>query len=573
MVKPLVCFLILAKLPFSALAQFPAGPVGYVTVPTTANKYQAYANPLGAVSNVFGVSAPNLLSRVLNLPETASPSRLLLWTGTNYDTNSPSWTFPAGWSPDEMFPPGQGGMLRLPLSTSITVGGEILTGILTNAFPPGYALRSSIVPQSGTVDLLGLSATLQPGDGVLRWDVSAQRWNAFLYRGDLGNWNPSVPSLNVAESCFIVSSNGGLWIRSFSAIESTILGSSEGLPTERRGTSPNSGHKVNPSAKNSIATEKKSESALRHATPEIWSAAGSKVANVKSSATGGSGYVIFANCFGPLRAPISDAFGRPLGGTGYQAAIQCSSDGIHWPSPVGPGVGIDFDASSVGPGYFFGGTYDLPVTGPTWLRLLVWKAGVEWEFSQSLYGGRGASPAVWVDVPSGAGDSPVPPPILGGLQGFNLRNLTGSVPMLLSPVRHVTTSPGQTVTLAVSASGDPPLDYFWQLNGTNIPGLNTASLIIPAVDSSRVGSYSVIICNLARCITNSVGVLSTLALRTNATLQLEGPTGRCYQIESSDDLGSPTNWTVLTNIVLETSPRLVTDPVPSLHRFYRAFPR
>jgi hypothetical protein len=56
--------------------------------------------------------------------------------------------------------------------------------------------------------------------------------------------------------------------------------------------------------------------------------------------------------------------------------------------------------------------------------------------------------------------------------------------------------PGTNVTLAVSASGATPMSYFWEFNGTNIPGATNGTLTISNMQASEAGSYTVVVSNL-----------------------------------------------------------------------------
>jgi len=52
--------------------------------------------------------------------------------------------------------------------------------------------------------------------------------------------------------------------------------------------------------------------------------------------------------------------------------------------------------------------------------------------------------------------------------------------------------PGQTVTFAVTAFGNPPPTYQWQLNGTNISGKTSPQIQITLSDTNQTGTYTVI---------------------------------------------------------------------------------
>jgi len=99
-----------------------------------------------------------------------------------------------------------------------------------------------------------------------------------------------------------------------------------------------------------------------------------------------------------------------------------------------------------------------------------------------------------------------------------LANLTGSITSsvatatILNPL--ITTQPqntiawtGGTSTFSVNVSGQQPLSYQWQLNGTNIVGATENILALNGIQPSQFGNYSVVITNIYGSITSSVVTL------------------------------------------------------------------
>ncbi len=69
-------------------------------------------------------------------------------------------------------------------------------------------------------------------------------------------------------------------------------------------------------------------------------------------------------------------------------------------------------------------------------------------------------------------------------------------PMITSQPTNQTVPVGSTVAFTVTASGAPPLTYQWLFNLTNtIPGATNATLILPEVQMSNAGFYSVLVSN------------------------------------------------------------------------------
>jgi hypothetical protein len=87
-----------------------------------------------------------------------------------------------------------------------------MQGTLANAIPVGFSIRASQVPQAGPVDTLGLT-TLATFDNLYQWNGTTYTIYTVLPGG---TWDPSVPSLALAESVFINASAATSWNRTFS---------------------------------------------------------------------------------------------------------------------------------------------------------------------------------------------------------------------------------------------------------------------------------------------------------------------------------------------------------------------
>jgi Immunoglobulin I-set domain/Regulator of chromosome condensation (RCC1) repeat/Immunoglobulin domain len=73
----------------------------------------------------------------------------------------------------------------------------------------------------------------------------------------------------------------------------------------------------------------------------------------------------------------------------------------------------------------------------------------------------------------------------------------------------IITWPGNSVTFTLSAGGVPPINYQWLFNGTNpIPGNDTNALVLPNLQASQFGNYSVIVTNGYESITSSMATLT-----------------------------------------------------------------
>src|ERR1019366_6702071 len=62
-------------------------------------------------------------------------------------------------------------------------------------------------------------------------------------------------------------------------------------------------------------------------------------------------------------------------------------------------------------------------------------------------------------------------------------------PVILHPPVGLTAYTGRDVTLQGAAAGARPLSYQWLMNGTNIPGATSTSLVLSNVQFSNAGGY------------------------------------------------------------------------------------
>ena len=108
-------------------------------------------------------------------------------------------------------------------------------------------------------------------------------------------------------------------------------------------------------------------------------------------------------------------------------------------------------------------------------------------------------------------------PVTSGSASLTL--ITGQAPVILSAPVSQTLLPGATATFTVSAAGDEPLAYFWQMDGTNltdagnVSGSATSTLTIQSATIPNSGNYSVLITNSFGSVTSAVAVLNLRALR------------------------------------------------------------
>ncbi len=135
---------------------------------------------------------------------------------------------------------------------------------------------------------------------------------------------------------------------------------------------------------------------------------------------------------------------------------------------------------------------------------------------------------------------------------------------------------GSAVTLSVGAAGTGPLSYQWQFNGVNIAGANAATLALTNLNPTNAGAYRVVITNAVGTATsNPVDLYFYGDLKFIAATVLAGSIGQQYRVDYADVVTvGTTNWLVLTNVTLPSSPFLVIDPNSAgrTQRYYRAVP-
>ena len=99
--------------------------------------------------------------------------------------------------------------------------------------------------------------------------------------------------------------------------------------------------------------------------------------------------------------------------------------------------------------------------------------------------------------------------MITGLGSPNVGNLIAALaaprsPAIVAQPLSQTAAAGATVTLSVSAPGDPAPTYAWQLNGVPIAGATSPTLALADIGANQGGDYSVLV-------TNSGGTVSSTA--------------------------------------------------------------
>lgn len=208
--KVLLCLAALAAGVASSSAQvYSLNVVGYINVTVPANQYILMANQL---QNTPDNTIANLL------PNQQDGTILQKLGGSGLSAYVYDATFTQSWTPDgnATLNPGEGAFFKAPAATTLTFVGEVLQGSLTNTLPIGsYAIRSSIVPQAGTLTALAVP----PEDSDIVQVLGTSGLSAYVYDATFTqSWTPSEPTINVGQSFFIKkasTSTQSQWIRTF----------------------------------------------------------------------------------------------------------------------------------------------------------------------------------------------------------------------------------------------------------------------------------------------------------------------------------------------------------------------
>ena len=150
----------------------------------------------------------------------------------------------------------------------------------------------------------------------------------------------------------------------------------------------------------------------------------------------------------------------------------------------------------------------------------------------------------------------------GSLASSNAVLTVVSFPTITVPPTNQTVGLGSTVTNVVTAVGQSPLSYRWQLNGTGlanggrIGGVTNSPLIISNAQTSDDGGYTVIVTNVVGSVTSSppavltvltVPLFNGITAGTNGDFILTGVGGTnsgSYTVLTSTNLATPSAlWT------------------------------
>lgn len=121
---------------------------------------------------------------------------------------------------------------------------------------------------------------------------------------------------------------------------------------------------------------------------------------------------------------------------------------------------------------------------------------------------------------------------------------------------------GEPFSLSVLGSGEGPLTYQWQREGTNIAIAVASTYAVTNALLDEAGAYRVVVSNGAGSVTSSVArveikVRPELSLLNYAGISVRGVVGKTYRIEAADAPAG--EWQSVKTLTLKTSPTLWFD--------------
>jgi hypothetical protein len=141
---------------------------------------------------------------------------------------------------------------------------------------------------------------------------------------------------------------------------------------------------------------------------------------------------------------------------------------------------------------------------------------------------------------------------------------------------------GQPTTLQVGAIGSEPLTYQWFLDGIAVAQATNADYVLPALQFTNAGLYSVVVTSPFGSATNATYQLvvnpAGVNIAMRPSLTINGAAGYSYIIQGTFSLADTNTWITLTNLTLSQPIQIwhddgadPTDPVNPT-RYYRVLP-
>ncbi|HET7624634.1 MAG TPA: hypothetical protein VFM25_05155 [Verrucomicrobiae bacterium] len=178
--------------------------IGYASM-TLPPGFSMIANQFDAPSNSVG-------ELFKDWPDGTTLSRfdMRLFRLTENKVVGGKWT-----NPTEQLQPGDGAIFFNSTSDykALTFVGEVIQGGTSIPIPAGFSVRSSLVPQSGSL-LEDLSFPISNGDVIHLYDRDRQAYVTYPYED--GKWKSGPPMVSVGESFWVAKTVPENWSRDIS---------------------------------------------------------------------------------------------------------------------------------------------------------------------------------------------------------------------------------------------------------------------------------------------------------------------------------------------------------------------
>ncbi len=135
----------------------------------------------------------------------------------------------------------------------------------------------------------------------------------------------------------------------------------------------------------------------------------------------------------------------------------------------------------------------------------------------------------------------------------------GPGPVILTPGRFQTVQLGAETVLEATATGKTPLQFQWQLNGSDLPGATNGTLRLPGIQPEQAGTYSVKVTDAGGAASAVIARLAVLDLRLCAGVMVAGKTGSVYRVEYAEATGDANQWQLLGLLTLSNNPSYFMD--------------
>lgn len=151
-------------------------------------------------------------------------------------------------------------------------------------------------------------------------------------------------------------------------------------------------------------------------------------------------------------------------------------------------------------------------------------------------------------------------------------------PYIATPFNGLVAYWGQSPVLSVDAWGSF-LTYQWYFNGVAISNATSSTLVLPSIQLTNAGMYSVVVSSIFGDATNAPAQVvvnpANVSLKLCPDLLIQGTVGYNYRIQSSTNLADTNAWLTVTNLILSQPVQYWDDTDNDwMHsqRYYRVLP-